>query len=187
MLQTKITDTNKDDFYRTVYNMQMDGKSGLINLDKFTNKTCILIDCCGWHYKNIFPGNILSVEAVTTVQQFKLEQNQFDKLFDNRNDSIRWPGINVVNENVLVFDRSPILKYRSVDQQVNLITSAGQRYNPSDIIIRHSLLFVDESRITDVFYKLSLFAVPNYCVEQFFYDTVTAQYQWHLRRLTNVN
>ena len=53
-LQTKVSDINRSQFYKQVYRQQFDTKQFLVDLDIFTNE-CILVDCCGWHYRDLFP------------------------------------------------------------------------------------------------------------------------------------
>jgi hypothetical protein len=92
ILQTKVTDENRDKFYQQVYCQQFDSKHQLINLEIFSNE-CVLVDCCAWHYYDMFPNNrIIRLETVKNALQFKLSRNKFDKLVDDQQDHcIRWP------------------------------------------------------------------------------------------------
>jgi hypothetical protein len=65
-----------------------------------------------------------------------------------------------------------------------LITDVGFKYNPDYIIGRHTLMFVDESRTSDVFYKFLNFKVQNYSVEKFIYNTLSGELEWQLKKNT---
>jgi hypothetical protein len=167
MLQTKANDTNYQDFYKSVYPMQTNSVGQLIDLSSYTNTTCVLIDCCGWHYKKLFPTNrIISIEHVQTAKQFKLSAEQFDKLVD---DQYRWPRL-PVQDPVVVLDRSPMLKYHTLDDISNMLHNLASSYTPGKLILRANMLFIDDNRLEDRFYNLSSIALAGYVVEKFCYD-----------------
>jgi hypothetical protein len=180
--QTKVTDNNRDQFYKHVYRQQFDSKSQLVELAKFSND-CVLIDCCGWHYRNTFPDkNTIILETVKNALQFKLDRNKFDKLIDDQQDhKISWPPLKTINP-VLIFDRSPILKYRSVCDLVHLLSDVSKIYCASQLIVNIDTTFVDDPRMVDRFYNLSAISIPNFIVVEFAYKTTTNKLFIHFRR-----
>jgi hypothetical protein len=168
-LQTKVSDINRSQFYKQVYRQQFDTKQFLVDLDIFTNE-CILVDCCGWHYRDLFPTKrITSLETIKSALQFKLDRSKFTKLIDNQKDSyIGWPELNVVDP-VLVFDRSPMLKYQTVDNLVKLLSTAVEKYNASQLVVNLDTLFVDDNRLQDRFYNLAAITIPNFVVREVLY------------------
>lgn len=185
MLQTKVTDSNIQDFYKSVYFMQNESREQLIDLTDFDN-TCIIIDCCGAHYKTVFKKDVIILETIKSAKEYKFSKDQFDKLIDNRQDNnITWPTVNVATP-VLIFDRSPLLKYQSISSICEIISQAAKKYHASKIVVRHKLIFVDDSRTSDRFYNFQDFKVKNYCVEKFSYDTTTKEYFFWLKRITIV-
>ncbi len=170
-LQTKVNDTNRIQFYQQVYRHQFDDKQSLINLDMFTND-CILVDCCGWHYQSLFPTKkIICLETVKSALQFKLDRSKFNKLIDNQTDSyIGWPKLDSVDP-VLVFDRSPMLKYQTVNDLIKLLSHAVEQYHASQLIVNLDTLFIDDNRLQDRFYSLSAISIPNFTVREVLYKT----------------
>ena len=104
-LQTKVTDSNRSQFYNHVYCQQFESKSQLINLEMISSD-CVVIDCCGWHYQNLFPNkNIVILETVKTALQFKIDRSKFSKLINDQQDHvIKWPDLEVIDA-ALVFDQ----------------------------------------------------------------------------------
>lgn len=174
-LQTKVDDNNRQQFYQQVYRHQFDSKSTLVNLDMFNNE-CVLIDCCGWHYRDLFPDKkIISLETVKSALQFKLDRSQFDKLIDDQKDThIGWPTLSAKNP-VLIFDRSPILKYRSVDNLISVLNNAVEKYDPSELVVNLNLVFVDDDRLKDRFYNFSSMSIRNFTVREFVYNIETSR------------
>jgi hypothetical protein len=185
MLQTKVTDSNIQNFYKSVYFMQTDSREQLIDLTEFNN-TCIIIDCCGAHYKTVFEKDVIILETIRSAKEYKFSRDQFDKLIDNQQDNnIVWPTVNVTTP-VLVLDRSPLLKYQSISSICKIISQAAEKYHASKIVVRHKLIFVDDLRTTDRFYNFQDFKIKNYCVEKFSYNTTVKEYFIQLRRITIV-
>lgn len=174
-LQTKVNDNNRQQFYQQVYRHQFDSKSSLVNLDMFSND-CVLIDCCGWHYRDLFPNKkIISLETVRSALQFKLDRSRFDKLIDNQKDThIGWPTLSV-KDPVLIFDRSPILRYQPIDVLVNILNSAVEKYNASELVVNLSLVTVDDDRLRDRFYNFSSMSIRNFTVREFVYNIETSR------------
>ena len=186
-LQTKPNDQNRVLFYQRVYHHQRSAKPQLINLNQLTEPTVIMVDCCGWHYKNIFPEkSIIGLEGFKTIKNFKLDKKYFDKLFDDqRDDVILWPNFQSDNC-AIVFDRSPLLKYCSLEKIETILTNVATKYRPSTMVLKQPLMFTDDVRTVDRFYNLAVLSVSNYFVTTFEYNT-SADY-WYVifqRKLDN--
>jgi hypothetical protein len=171
-IQTTVADQNKIAFYQQVYFHQKNSKSQLVNLDHLSESTAILIDCCGWHYKNLFlEKNIVALECFKTIKQFKLDKTYFDKMIDNQSDNLpTWPGMTVDNCAV-IFDRSPILKYCSLEKIAKMLGDVCIKYQPTTVILNHSLMFVDGPRLLDRFYEIAKLSISEYFVKTFEYNT----------------
>jgi hypothetical protein len=186
MLQTKVTDNNKQDFYKSVYYMHLNSRDQLVDIANF-DKPCVIIDCCGFHYKSIFQkNNIIVLETFTSAKEYKFSRDQFDRLIDNQQaDHIKWPAVDVIDP-ILIFDRSPLLKYLNISNLCNLISDAAEKYSASNIVVRQKLCFLDDLRTTDRFYNFQNFKIKNYCVEKFVYNTKIDEYEIWLKRTTLV-
>lgn len=186
-LKTKVNDNNRIQVYQTVYRQQFDTKQELVDLDLFSND-CVLIDCCGWHYQQIFPDKkIIKLETVASALQFKLDQKQFDKLVDHQIDKniIRWPNLSISTP-ALIFDRSPILKYRSIDNLLDMLNEVIDHYNANDLVINLETMFIDDPRFVDRFYNLANMKILNFTVREFTYSTHTFKLYIHFKRNCDV-
>lgn len=181
-LQTKVTDNNRVKFYQTNYQQQFDTKQQLIDLEKFSNE-CVLIDCCGWHYRNNFPNSkIICLETVKSALQFKLDKSKFDRLVDDQQDfAFGWPSLQVADP-VLVFDRSAMLKYRSIDDLVSILSNAVETYHANRLLLNLNTLFVNDNRLSDRFYNLTTISIPGFVVEEFVYAASSTKLFIHFRR-----
>lgn len=181
-LQTKIGDNNRDDFYQQVYRQQFKSKQQLINLELFSND-CVLIDCCGWHYRNLFPNNNIKIlETVKNALQFKLDRSTFDKLINDQLDHhIGWPELNTVSP-VLIFDQSPMLKYRSISNLNKLLNDAVENFHASELIVNLNTTFIDDTRLTDRFYNLSNISISNFIIVEFTYNANSKKLFIHTKR-----
>lgn len=170
--QTQVTDQNRDQFYKQVYPQQFGSKQQLINLNQFDTKNVVAIDCCGWHYRDLFfEKTVLSIDPIKTALEFKLPKNKIYKLIDNRHDNdLIWPVFDAGDCTVL-FDRSPILKYKTLSQLKSIFDTVMQTYNPRFLIVRLNTVFIDSNRLTDRFYELSSITVKNSVVKEFHYNT----------------
>lgn len=168
---TQITDTNRDKFYKQVYRQQLDSKPRLVDLDCFNAKNFIMVDCCGWHYKTLFPNKtVLSIESAREVQQYNITQDRFDHLFDYiDNGSIAWPNL-AIDNCAVVFDRSPVLKYQTIEQLTSIFQQVQSTYQPKFLIARLQLTLIDDSRLVDRFYYLSQLRVNGSVVTEFKYN-----------------
>lgn len=184
MLQTKVDEDNYKDFYKSVYPMQTNSIDQLIDLTPYVDRACLLIDCCGWHYKNWFTKNIIiSLENIKTAKEYKLSTDKFDKLFDDKGV---WPKLSVKNP-VVVLDRSPLLKYLTIEQLCSVLESLVSRYDPAVFVVRTSLLFVDDNRLVDRFYALSNIHIKNYVVEKFYYNVEKLMLEIKFARVINID
>jgi hypothetical protein len=181
-LQTKVKDNNRDRFYQQVYRHQFDTKQQLINLELFSND-CVLVDCCGWHYRNLFPkNNIKILETVKNALQFKLDRVMFDKLIDDQRDEhIGWPELNTVDP-ILIFDRSPILKYRSIPDLIKVLNDVVKKYHASELIVNLDTTFVDDTRLVDRFCNLSTIGIDHFIIVEFAYKANTKKLFIHTKR-----
>ena len=165
--------------------MQLDPKDQLINLDKF-DADCVVIDCCGSYYRTHFDKNVIVLETIKSAKEFGFAKNQFDKLIDNRDGQPTiWPILSVLAP-VLIFDRSPMLKYLSMEDLCSAVSVAAEKYQAASIVIRHHLFFVDDSRLVDRFYNFCNFKIKNYCVAKFLYDTQQLTYSFELNRIQQI-
>lgn len=185
--QTQVTDQNRQDFYRALYPMSDSSADQLIDLSQFGDCDCVLIDCAGKTYREQFPTSKIHIlETISKAKQFQFTSEHFDKLIDTRvDDSIVWPKLEV-NNPVIIFDRSPLLKYITFEVWQQFIRSAVEKYCPSKIIINQNLMFIDDCRMQDRFYSLSTFRLANYVVEQFVYDTDNLRLNLKLKRVTSI-
>lgn len=170
--ETQVTDQNRAQFYQALYPHQMESKENLIDIGAINVDNIIAIDCCGWHYKNLFPEkNVLAIDPIKTALEFKLDKDKIHKLVDNRLDDkdLSWPKFSIDN-NAVIFDRSPMLKYLRIDQLVKLFNDVQHTYKPKFLIARLNLVFIDSNRLTDRFADISTIRVDNSVVDRFFYD-----------------
>jgi hypothetical protein len=181
-LQTKVNDNNRSQFYQQVYCQQLDTKQQLVDLEMFSND-CVLVDCCGWHYQNVFQDKkIFKLETLKTASQFKLGRNQFNKLIDDRTDNqIKWPTLEV-SDPVLIFDRSPMLKYHSLNKILSILSDSVYQYNATDLIVNLNTIFIDDSRVVDRFYNLANISIAKFAVREFLYSARNNKLFIHFKR-----
>jgi hypothetical protein len=171
-LQTKVTLENQKIFYQSLYSTDRP----LIDLKKIVADQYLLVDCRGQQYCKNYPDlDIITLETITTAKQFNFTKDQFDYLIDNRVfNKLGWPKISTKNC-VVIFDRPPLLKYLTVAEIINELTTVSQRYNPNTILLQSSLFFIDDDRLKDRFYNLVDIQIKNYVIEKFYYDTHTTE------------
>jgi hypothetical protein len=85
-----------------------------------------------------------------------------------------WPKISTT-DCAVIFDHSPVLKYLTVPEIINVLETVSDRYCPAIILLRSSLFFIDDCRVNDRFYNLVDIKIKNYVVEKFYYDTPTTE------------
>jgi hypothetical protein len=62
-----------------------------------------------------------------------------------------------------------MLKYRSVDQLMEIFNQVQQAYQPKNLFVRLNLMFVDSARLQDRFYDLATMQVNHTVVKIFEY------------------
>jgi hypothetical protein len=171
-IQTQVTDQNRIAFYQQQYVHQTETTAQLINLYQLPTKNVILVDCCGWHYKSLFPNaDIICFETFNTIKNFKLDKMYFDKIIDNQSDGhISWPTLQLENCTI-VFDRSSILKYFTIEKISSTLNTVTSKYQPLIVVVRQSTMFIDGPRLLDRFYELSKLSVDGYIVKTVEYQT----------------
>ena len=181
--QTAVNNTNQLAFYRQMYPVQRDSVENLIDISS-VNDPIIAIDCCGWHYKDLFDKQIIMLETLKTAHQFALDIKKFDKLIDNRIDGkIVWPKINY-DLPVLLLDRSPLLRYKTVFDLNILLKDMVENYRPKMLLLRGSLLVLDDFRLDDRFYSFKELCVDGFVITKFLYDTY--KHQWQITLKTRI-
>ena len=179
--QLHISNTNKQEFYKSLHPVLGCDKTQLFDLDN-EHTQIIAIDCCGWYYKKIFNREIIMLETLTKVKDFELDRTQFTKLIDDRNNDLVWPGLLDTEQSVIVLDQTTILKYKSVQEITSIVGNICSHYNPLKIFLRGRLQFVDESAMIDKFYTWFQFSIPNYVIVKFLYDTDNMNYEIRLKK-----
>lgn len=169
--QTQVTDQNRDQFYQQLYKQQNDSRQQLIDIDSFSTANVVAVDCCGWHYQALFPDkNVLFVDPIKTAKEFALPRNKIHKLIDNRSDDhLIWPKFDAGDCTVL-FDRSPILKYKTLNELISIFHTVMEMYQPRFLAVRLNTVFVDSNRLVDRFYDLATVKVSNSIVKEFHYN-----------------
>lgn len=163
--------------------MQQDAAKDLIGISSF-NAPIVAVDCCGWHYEKIFRQPITKLELFSTVKSFHLVRDQFDRMIDDRDQiDIVWPKLSL-NRPTVLFDRSVILRYKTLGEIKHLLHSMVEAYGPREVMVRGLIQFVDDDRLCDRFYNWSNFAVKGYVIAKFVYDTMGGMYHLHLRQKT---
>jgi hypothetical protein len=69
----------------------------------------------------------------------------------------------------VLFDCSPILKYRSIEEISSILNEISERYLPNTIVINLNLIFVDSTPLTDRFYDMARIKLDMYVVQEFVY------------------
>lgn len=171
-LQTKVTLENQKDFYQSLYKADRT----LVDLTQLPVIEYLLVDCNQEQYCKKYPNlNIVVLATLSTAKQFNLSQEQFDYLIDNQiyND-LHWPKI-PTTDCAVIFDHSPLLKYLTVTEIINVLETVSVQYCPATILLRSSLFFIDDCRMADRFYNLVDIKIENYVVEKFYYNTLTTE------------
>lgn len=172
-LQTGPTDQNREDFFKKAYPQCTKPKSELVQLHEYKVSSFILADCCGWRYKELWPDlNILGLETLYCIKDYNLEQDKYQGIIDNRDyANIKWPSVKT-NNCALIFDQSAVMKYRTVDNLIDVLSTASLKYQPSVIVFRSITLFIDDSRLGNRFENLSKINIPNYVVTDFVFHNL---------------
>ena len=165
MEQTKITEENMQDLYKSVYNVLSLPKSSLFDLDLYPDLPILAVDSCGWHYKNVFSkNNILKVEAVSTAKNYQLSKNQFDKLF------VDATSIKFNDDCVLLLDHCPaIFKYKNENELNEIFYALLNNISAVICLVRINTTTLDDNRFVDRFTNLTKIIPSNYVVVKFEY------------------
>jgi hypothetical protein len=167
--QTKVTDSNRQDFYNSMYSHQVD----LINLNTIPAENFVVVDAFrGQQYREKFPqAHIIVLETLSNAKQFRLQKNQFDYLIDSRIfNQISWPQLPKTN-NVVILDQVPMLKYLTVQEIKDTLEAMCLRYHPGRVIFRSLVWFIDDDRLQERLDQLCMINIKNYVVKKFYYDT----------------
>ena len=145
-------------------------QNNTVDIDQLTESTVIAIDCRGYLYQTQYPSKtVLALETMSNIVDFRIPKQQFYKFIDNRqSDRLGWPKVDAANCAVL-FDYSPILKYRTAKEISSMLREVSDRYLPSTIIVNLNLMHVDDSRLTDRFYNMAQIQLDQYVVQEFVY------------------
>lgn len=182
MRETQVNDHNRLDYYRSVYPMLNEGADNLIDIS-YENNPVVAIDCCGWHYSQVFSKEIIMLETLYTAKSYRLNQQQFTKLIDNRNETLTWPNLPNIVDPVVLLDRSPLLKYLSMDKFKSVMLDIVSVYNPSKLLVRGQLQFIDDNRLSDRIQSWQyFFPFPGFVVTKFLYDTRQMTYFFDLKK-----
>lgn len=180
MRRTQVTDANRLAFYQQLYPMQLEDISTLVDISDVSGPI-ITLDCCGWRYKEVFKKEIIMIETMTTVKQFALDRSKFTKLVDDRDGLLsRWPKVDALGC-LLLLDRSPLFKYKTLVQIQDLVQNLANHYQPNLIRLSGNLLFVDDSRLCDRFYNWCNFKISGYTIQKFLYDAINRRYAVDLK------
>lgn len=170
--QTKITDSNREQFFRNGYRVQSLKRSELIDLDLYQDMQLVAVDSCGWYYQDQFPtANIIKVEGIQTCKTYKFPRTHFDKLFDDRQQVPSIPTLNIKNS-VLILDQSPTLfKYRDIAETRALIYQCCQAVNAKIARVRIPLMTFGDCRFCDRITSLVGVVPDNYITTLVYYNT----------------
>lgn len=185
MRQTKVTDTNRSDFFKAVYPHQTKTKDQLIQLDKLNSNTVIVIDSCGWYYKELWSDlNVVSIETRHSIDQYHLTSVDGVIEEDPYSDFV-WPNI-IHSNTAIVLDYAPITKYRTFQELTKLLADAAKCYNASTVTFRQYVCFVDVPKLGCIFEELSLLRIPGYIITEFLYDGIELLIRFR-QKITNAS
>lgn len=173
MEQTKVTEENREDFFRKAYLVQTFSKSDLFSIEKYNQYPIVAIDSCGWHYESLFPDiKIIKIESIETVKEFNLDKTQFDKLFNNVS-LIKFP-----DECVLLLDHCPrIFKYRTENEMKGILKNLLESTNAKFCLARFVTATLGDNRLTDRFSNLIQIIPENYIVSSFVFNSRTFSFE----------
>lgn len=166
--QTQVPTEGRIQYYQYVYPAQTEGKDKLIQIDQLASSHIIMIDSCGWYYKQCWPDlHVTSIENSETIRNFKLPDSYYDKIVDLQPGApISWPVINI-SDCTLVFDRCVFLRYINVNDLCAALSSAAIAYDPQSIVLSINPTFIDDNRIEERINSLSQIRVSGYVIDTF--------------------
>lgn len=164
MEQTKVTNSNRDAFFRQVYTVVSYSKQKLLDIQDYQGKKILAIDSCGAHYEKMFPTTtITKFEHVQTVKEYQLSLEHFNKMF-NKIENIK------EKTDVLLLDHCPtIFKYKTEVELLNILNILTQNTDAKECLIRIDTFTVNDNRLVDRFKALSSIIPTNYIVNYFIY------------------
>lgn len=168
MRQTKVTDSNKEDFYKVVYPVSAMSKDRLLNIEDYPG-TKVIVDSAGLTYQLNFPSqNIIKIEKIQTCKEFQFNKNHFDKLYK---DDPNFPVIKV--KGTLILDHSPLLKYKTETELKQVIKSLTECIYTETVVLRMAVSTMGDYRFTDRIRNLINFIPDNFLIENLNYDSQT--------------
>jgi len=170
--KTEVTDSNRNDYFRAVYKVQTLRKDELINLHQYSTFPIVIVDSCGWYYKEHFPNaNIVKFEGIQTCKMYNLSPNHFDKLFNDNTEIPKIPNLDFKNS-TLIIDHSPVLlKYRTVAQAKEILEQCCYAVSAETARIRMSLVTFGDERFCDRAASLLTMVPDNYIITSVHYTT----------------
>jgi hypothetical protein len=164
--QTQVTDQNRKDFQAALHQ-----HAGTFDISTLAEQTIIAVDCQGHKYQLLHPSkSVLALETMSNVLDFRIPKDQFYKFVDDRQyNKLGWPKVDVKDCAVL-FDCSPILKYRTVEEISLILDEVSNRYLPTTIVVNLNLMHVDDNRLADRFYNMAKLRLSLYVVQEFSYN-----------------
>jgi len=162
MQQTKVTEDNREDFYKQVYPVVGMEKAELINLDNLPGNK-IIIDSAGWYYEQHFPNQkIIKFEHLDTCSSYKFTKEKFNYIFTNE----KIPTVDV-GENSLIYDNGTYLKYKNSAELKQSIQYFVEKFKSSVIVFRTTTITLNDSRFEDRPHNLLSIVPDEYIVTLF--------------------
>lgn len=170
--QTKVTENNREDFYRVLYNLQTWPRDRLIDVSSYCCPI-VVIDSCGWYYRQCFENNkFILVEGVQTCKSFNLNKGYFDYLFDDRKEIPTVPTIKTA-DSVLLIDHSPsIFRYKDPKTICTIISQACDAARSLIARVRIPLMLIDDHHLQDRIHDLIKIVPKDYITTFVHYDLV---------------
>jgi hypothetical protein len=162
MQQTKVTDKNRIEFYKTVYPVLQMSKNELINLDLYPGVK-VIFDSAGWHYQQNFPNQIIvKIENIQTCKEYQLPRYKFDKIFTGENI----PKIEFTDP-TLIIDYSNYMKYKTPEDIKNILLDLSNKISPDIILFRLNLVTVNDNRLTNRIENFINITPTNFVISEF--------------------
>jgi hypothetical protein len=178
MEQTTVTDSNRDEFFKTVYSVQTFDSKRLLDIGPFKDKKIVAIDSCGFYYEQVF-FKIFKIEYVHTAKEYKL--TAFDRLF-NKVENISEKA------DVLLLDHCPeLFKYKSEIQLKNTLKILTTVVDPTHCLVRMDCATLGDDRLNDRFKNLCSIIPDNYVVDYLNYNRDTLSFKLLKKHEISIN
>ena len=82
----------------------------------------------------------------------------------------------------MIFDRSPILKYRTVSDLIDVFSNTVKKYQASQLLVQLHTTFIDDPRLVDRFYNFSKICIAEFTIKEFVYNTNNDKLFIHFKR-----